>query len=50
MITFKVRPTGTIMDVQTPQADEEDQAVTAKFRQQGRTGDPQPQRDRERRN
>ncbi len=52
-VTFKVRPNGQIMDVQSRQADRDEEAVTARFKERAggtgaREGDPQPARDRER--
>ena len=41
-ITFKVRPNGEIIDVSTAQADAEDQAAQAKFREEAKVG---PQQD-----
>ena len=32
-VTFRVRPTGTIMSVQAPEAERDDEAVTARFKE-----------------
>ena len=45
-VTFKVRPNGQIMDVSSVQAEQEEQAVQAKFRE--KVGPQQPDRTRER--
>jgi hypothetical protein len=44
-VTFKVRPNGQIMDVSSVQAEEEERAVQAKFREGEKVG---PQQDRSR--
>ena len=47
-VTFKVRPNGQIMDVASVKAEQEDQAVQARFRETGPQREDARQRDRDR--
>jgi hypothetical protein len=47
-VTFKVRPNGDIMDVSSVEAEQEDKAVQAKFREGEKVGPARPARDRDR--